>query len=429
MTHRSIRALVAIVLPVLLAQAGSTHAAPPSGAWREAFQSSPASTDVLTDADFRAFAERLKMPPDVAERVRPRHVSGTLRYNLVVSAGGAALRVRLSNETGRGPLRLTAVSVARASAGFDAVVGSVHAVTFSGQRGVTIPAGAPMLSDPVDLPVAAGGAVLISVHGDDEFVLTGNGGSALSAAPGDQTMALRMDGGMPLAGRPIVTGISVLTPTATRVVVAMGDSITDGNRGELAALHSWPEQLARRLAAAEKPLRHAVVNAGIGGNRLLQAGFVSEFGISALARLDRDALRLDGVTDLLLLEGTNDIGSSGDTVFGHNPLVTIEELVAGYRQVIARAHARGVRVIIGTIPPFGGSPSHSSPEKDALRQKANDWIRRSHEPDGVIDFDAAIRDAADPNRMQERFDSGDHLHPNEAGSRAMGEAVDLALLR
>jgi lysophospholipase L1-like esterase len=397
--------------------------------WRETYQSSPASTDLTTDTEFQAFAEKLKIPANIAEQIRPKHVQGTVRCKLVVSAGGSQLRLRISNEVGRSPPYLTAVSVGLARAAFDAVPGSLKGVTFSGSRSVAIPPGAPMLSDPVNLRVPSGAAVLVSVHGPQEFILTGNGGSALAVAPDDQTMAEQLSDSKPMSGRPIVAGISVLASAATSVIVTMGDSITDGNRSELGALHSWPEQLARRLAIQAGRTRYAVANAGISGNRLLQPGVAPEMGISALARLDRDVLRIDGLSYIVLLEGTNDIGMSGHTLFGDNPIITVDDLVVGYRQIIARAHAHHVKVIIATILPFGGSTTHSLPEKEKLRQQVNNWIRTSGEPDGVVDFDVVVRDSADLRRMQMQFDSGDHLHPNEAGSRAMGEAIDLSLFR
>jgi lysophospholipase L1-like esterase len=431
-----VKVLCLHVVSTLLLLGTLSHAEIPSAqhrgvgeAWREAYQSSPAATDITTDAEFQAFAEKLKIPPNIAERVRPKHVSGTVRYSLVVSAGGPQLRLRISNEVGRTPLYLTAVSVGLAGTAFDAVPGSIKGVTFSGSRSVAIPPGAPMLSDPVNVRVASGAAVLVSLHGPEEFILTGNGGTALAVAPGDQTMAEQLNTWTPMSGRPIVTGISVLASAATSVVVAMGDSITDGNRSDRGALHSWPEQLSHRLTAKGGPIRYAVVNAGIAGNRLLQPGVVTEMGISALARLDRDVLRIDGLSHIVLLEGTNDIGMSGHTLFGDNPDLTVDDLVIGYRQIIARAHARHVKVIIATILPFGGSISHSSPDKEKLRQLINSWIRASGEPDGVVDFDAVMHDPADPSRMQMQFDSGDHLHPNEAGSRAMGDAIDLSLFR
>ena len=199
-------------------------------------------------------------------------------------------------------------------------------------------------------------------------------------------------------------------------------SITDGNRGEIGALHGWPEQLARRLAAARKG-RYTVVNAGIGGNRLLAPGW----GDAGLARLDRDALRIEGISHLILLEGTNDIGMSGKGPFGDNPELSADELIRGYRQVIARAHARGVKVILGTLTPAGGSPSHSSPAKDAIREAVNRWIRTAGEADGYIDFDKVTGDPAAPGTLRNDYDFGDRLHPSDAGYMAMANGIDLSL--
>lgn len=396
-------------------------------AWRETYQSSPAATNLTTDAEFDAFAKRLNMPPQIAARVRPKHVTGTIRYRLAVSVGGRQVRLRLSNEAGVKPLLLSSVSVGLAGASFDVQSGSLKRVTFGGKPGIVIPAGAPALSDPVDLPVPAAAHVLVSVTGPETFVLTGNGGSALAVASGDQTMSQGFASGKPMAGRPIVSGIAVLAPVRTKVVVALGDSITDGNRPDPAMLRSWPEQLAKRLAARPRTANYAVVNAGISGNRLLGPALIAEMGISGIARLDRDALRIDGLSHIVVLEGINDIGTSGRSLFGDNPAVSADEIIAGYRQVIARAHLRGAKAVIGTITPFGGSMSHSSPQKERTRQAVNAWIKTSGEPDGVIDFDLAIRDSAEPTRMQARYDSGDHLHPNEAGQKAMGDAANLAL--
>jgi lysophospholipase L1-like esterase len=190
-------------------------------------------------------------------------------------------------------------------------------------------------------------------------------------------------------------------------------------------LHSWPDQLARRLSATPGKVSYSVVNAGIGGNRLL----VRDWGPAGLARLDRDALRIEGLSHLVLLEGTNDIGLSGVTAFGNNPDITSQELIAGYRQVTARAHARGVKVILGTLTPVGGAQWHSSPHKDAIHEQVNAWIRTSGEADGVIDFERMVRDPGNPTRFAAAFDSGDHLHPNDAGYKAMGDGIDLSLFR
>lgn len=421
-------ALMLLISQGPAAQARQSRTTAVSGeAWRETYQSSPAATNLTTDAEFDAFAKRLNMPPQIAARVRPKHVTGTIRYRLAISIGGRQVRLRLSNEAGVKPLLLSSVSLGLASASFDVLPGSLKRVTFGGRPGIVIPAGAPAVSDPVDLTVPAAAHLLVSLTGPENFVLTGNGGTALAVAAGDQTMSQNFGSATRMAGRPIVSGIAVLAPVRTKVIAALGDSITDGNRPDPAMLHAWPEQLARRLAARRGTAHHAVVNAGISGNRLLASALIAEMGISGVARLDRDALRIDGLSHIVVLEGINDIGASGRSLFGDNPAVTADELIAGYRQVIARAHLRGAKAVIGTITPFGGSMSHGSPDKEQTRQAVNAWIRTSGEPDGVIDFDLAIRDPAQPTRMQAAYDSGDHLHPNEAGQKAMGDAANLAL--
>lgn len=405
------------------------HAAPQKplpGAWREAYQSSPAATDLITDAQFDAFAKQLHIPPEIADRIRPKHVYGTIRYRLSVSAGGSKIRLRISNEAGTAPLVLSHLSVAIAGSAFEAKPSTLRQVTFVGKASIAVPAGTPMVSDPVDFPVTPGQSVLVSVSGPQQFILTANGGAALAVAPGDQVMTPIRQTVATMAGRPIVSAISVFAPL-TKVVATLGDSITDGNRPDFHVLHSWPEQLAHRFAARAGGTRYAVANAGISGNRIAAPGLVAEMGVAGLARLERDVLRIEGLSHIIVLEGTNDIGTSGKSMFGDNPTATAEDIVSAYRQVIARAHLRGVKVLIGTITPFGGSMSDSSPEKQKTRQAVNAWIRNSGEPDGIVDFDAAVRDPASPTKLQERFDSGDHLHPNEAGSKAMGDAVPLSL--
>jgi lysophospholipase L1-like esterase len=204
------------------------------------------------------------------------------------------------------------------------------------------------------------------------------------------------------------------------VVVAFGDSITDGSNAGTGLDRGWPGGLARRLQAEAGPTKWRVINAGIGGNKLLADGM----GTSGLSRFDRDALAVPGVSVVLLLEGINDLGGAAQAL----PLRA--GLIAGYRAAIGEAHARGVRIIGATMTPFEGvdAGDYYTPAKDGVRRALNDWIRAGHGFDGVIDFDAALRDPEDPGRMQARYDSGDHLHPNAAGYQAMADAVDLGLL-
>jgi lysophospholipase L1-like esterase len=414
---------------VVTASAGAVPEAPAAPAraqvWREAFQSSPAQFNPLTPEFIKLLVDKFQMPPEAVEQMRPQTASGTQRVRIPVSARGPQIRIRISNEEGTEPLTLTAASVGLAGDGYASKSGTLKALTFGGSRSVTVPAGAPMVSDPVALPVTLGTELIVSTYATGSFKLDPLGGSAVMVAPGDQTLKDEWGPGTPMHGRPAVTGVEVLSPASQRVIATLGDSITDGNRSTPTDIPSWPGELANRLAARQGGGQYTVVNAGIGGNRVLESGW----GPSALARLDRDVLRIDGLSHLIVLEGTNDIGMSGDTVFGNSPVLTPEALIAGYRQIIARAHARGVQVIFGTIMPFGGSATHDSPENERKRQAVNLWIRTSHEPDGVIDFDQLARDPAKPAYMRAEFGSEDGLHPGNAGYKAMGDAIDLSLFK
>ena len=402
-------------------------AAKPGGTWREAYQSSPAAYDPLDPAFEKALIEKFKVPESVLEMLRPKPPApGTLRTRFVVSAAGTQVRIRISNEAGAKPLNLARASVGLAGEGLNAMPGSLRPLTFGGAPGIVIPAGAPVLSDPVELAVSAQAELVVSTNLPNGIQLDPRGGGLLVIAEGDQTMREALDGAKAISGRPIVTGAEVLTPRAPRVIVAFGDSITDGNRSKPGAVRSWPEQLANRFSACRRCKPTAVVNAGIGGNRVLTSGW----GLSALARFDRDVLRIEGLSHVVVLEGINDIGMSGkNPIFGDGPALSAADLIAGYRQLIARAHARRVKLVMATLLPMGGAVSHYNPEKEAIRQAVNGWIRSSGEPDAVIDFDAVARDPADPVKMAKSFGSADNLHPGDPGYTAMGDAIDLAIFK
>ncbi len=216
----------------------------------------------------------------------------------------------------------------------------------------------------------------------------------------------------------MIARVEVMAPSATAAVVTFGDSITDGARSTTDTNSRWPDQLARRLAARKGP-GVAVLNAGISGNRVLGDGA----GVSALARFDRDVLMQTGVTHVVVMEGINDIG-----IARNNPSPSAEDLIAGHKQLIERAHARGLKIYGVTLTPFEGAPYYT-PEGEAKRQALNSWIRSSGAYDGVIDFDMVTRDPAAPTKFLPAYDSGDHLHPGDAGYKAMGDAVDLAMFK
>ena len=407
-----LRRLFGFVLGLASSTAAVAQSAP---AWEQTFEISPATYTMLMTLP-------KGMPEAYQAALRPVQLHGTLRYRFAVSLGGTQVRVRLSNELGSTPLKIGGASIGLAGDGMAAVPGSLRQLTFGGKNDVVIPAGAPVLSDPVDLTVPAMGELVASAFVDGDYAGTPLSGTRIALLEGNAVADAAFAGAKQVFARPVVTGVLVATPKPHPVIVAFGDSITDGGRGSPAQAHGWADVLARRFAAARKPV--AVVSAGIGGNRVLRDGW----GPSALARADRDVFSVPGASHVLLLEGINDIGMAGQTMFGTEPPLDMAELIAGYGQIAARAHARGLKVYIGTLTPMRGA-MYFSDDKERQRLAVNDWIRKSNVFDGVIDFEAALRDPAAPDRLDRRYDSGDHLHPSDAGYKAMGDAIDLASFR
>ncbi|MET0980714.1 MAG: SGNH/GDSL hydrolase family protein [Telluria sp.] len=361
----------------------------------------------------------------------------TLRLIVHTSIGGSQVRIRVSNELGTTPLRIGAAHIARRGAGAEIMTGTDRVLTFSGSPSITIPAGAPVLSDPVDLDVPALSDLAVSLYLPGQVQATTIHGSAFQtnyvSLPGNFTGAATLPTQRTITSWPFLTEVDVSAP-GSGAIVALGDSITDGAVTTVDANRRWPDLLALRLQTTRDRLntRLGIVNRGIGGNRLLRdPGEQPLFGRAALARFDRDVLATAGVQHLVVLIGINDIGHPGTGTIPASEAVTPQDLIAGYRQLIARAHAKGIPVYGATLTPFEGTvfPGYYTPEKEAVRQAVNNWIRTSDEFDGVIDFDRAVRDPAHPTRMLPAYDSGDHLHPNDLGMQAMANAIPLELFR
>jgi lysophospholipase L1-like esterase len=354
----------------------------------------------------------------------------TLRLIVHTSIGGNRVRIRVSNELGSVPLRIGAARIGLRAGGSDVAPGTDRALSFGGRPSVTIPPGAPVLSDPVELNIPALSDLAVSLYLPGTVQATTvhalAGQANYVSLPGDFTAAATLPVQRTITLWPFLTGVEVQAQGPA--IVTLGDSITDGTRSTPDTNRRWPDLLAQRLQTVRDPIngvnaRLAVVNRGINGNRLLSNAPNTLFGRSALERFDRDVLSTPGVRYMTLLIGINDIGNSSAT----NP-VTLEDLVAGYRQLIARAHAKGISIIGGTLLPFEGAGYYSS-EKDQLRQAVNEWIRNHDEFDAVIDFDRATRDPLRPSRLLPAYDSGDHLHPNDLGYQAMANAVPLTVFR
>jgi lysophospholipase L1-like esterase len=345
----------------------------------------------------------------------------TVRNVVFLSAGGDQVRVRLTNTFGAEPLSVDHASVAVQGNGAAPVSGTLRELTFHGRRGVTVPAGAQEFSDPAPLRVAALSTLLVSAHvsgptgplTNHPFTAQGN-----YLADGDATLAA--DAGR-FGGTPcwmLADGVDVApSKPVAGTVVAFGDSITDTANTTGNANHRWPDYLARRLAAL--PGRTlSVANAGLGGNRVIaDRPGQPYYGVAGVARFQRDALGVTGVRTVVLLEGVNDIGYDASA----------DDIIAGYRRMIAAAHAKGVRILGATLTPFGGS-FVDTPARRQTWLRLNDWIRHSGAFDGVVDFAAATADPSDSFRLRPAYDSGDHLHPGDAGTQAMANAVTLAAL-
>jgi lysophospholipase L1-like esterase len=434
----------ALAAGLILALAGGALAAPDSGwigAW--GFVPTPQPPGLTPtpapSPDTPPLSPRIEVPQAAAPVRRPLLIDNpgnvpvdttardlanvTVRQLVRVSVAGNRLRLRLTNESGTEVMVLGAVHVGVAGPDGSVVAGSDHVVTFDGRGAVSVPAGAPLVSDPVAMKTEALQKLVISLYVPGPMV---RGGHSLyqyvAGTPGDQTAQPTLPGASIMRITSMVSEVEVDPVSAANVVVTLGDSITEGALSTNNAFRGWPDRLAERLNANSAGRKWAVVNAGIGGNRLLRHGS----GPSALARLDRDVLAVPGVKAVILLEGINDIGRGFTTVGPQDP-VTAEALIAADKQIIERCHAHGIKVIGATLTPYGGA-GYSAPGGEQVRQALNNWIKTSGAFDGVVDFSAATADPANPLTFRADYNDYDHLHPNDTGYKAMADAIDLSLI-
>jgi len=365
-------------------------------------------------------------PTGLPETLADRTVRQVARLRI----GGRRLRIVLSNDYGRRPVKIDAARVAFSTGASAINVESDHALTFGGARDAVALPGASLMSDAVELPVAAGQDLAVSLHFAAETSVETfhwEGRRTAYVVPGDRVSAQAIDHAETTAVRLFLSAILVEEPKARGTVAVLGDSITDGAGATMDAETRWPDY----LAASAAPAGIAVVNAGISGARLLG----DRMGTNALARLEHDVLSQPKIKAVILMLGTNDIAWPGTPFAPNEAPMTFERLTAGYRQLVERAHVSGVRVIGATLTPFAGAlpdtplaASYYSEDKDQLRRRVNAWIRTSGVFDDVIDFDLLLRDPADPARLRPDYDTGDRLHPGDAGNKAMAEAVRLEML-
>lgn len=367
----------------------------------------------------------------------PTFSNQTIRQIVRITAGGERIRIRFTNEYGSKPLMIGAARVGLADDKGAIQAGTERPVTFAGKQGALVPAGSPYLSDEIDLPVKALARLSVSIY------LPGDTGACTCHAVGLQSTYISETGNFVSGGftpketlfvRAFISGVETSGRRASRAIVVLGDSISDGVGSTPDANRRWPDRLAERLAARKGDVAWSVVNMGISGNRILNDGA----GQSALARFDRDVLSVPGAAVVIVFEGVNDLGIGLGEFQGpmadwfkslvpeHKP--DAESMIAGYRQLIDRAHSKGLRIFGATIVPYQGAPYYSA-AGEAVRRQINAWIRTGGAFDAVLDFDAVLRDPGQPTQIAEPLQSGDHLHGSDKGYEAIAKSIDLALFR
>ena len=346
----------------------------------------------------------------------------TVRMVAHASIGGSRVRIELSDAVGAQAVSVGAAHIALRSKGSEIVAGSDRALTFHGQPGCTLRPGVLTVTDPVDLDIPKLADVAVSLYfpgetGPPTSHALGLHTTYISEA-GDFAAEASIANAATVASYYYLASIDVLAPAKSGAIVALGDSITDGTRSTPDADRMWPALLAARLQANKATAGFAVVNEGISGNQVLRDGA----GVSALARFDRDVLNVPGAEWLMILESINDIGSMARS----DGTLTAADLIGALDQMAERAHMHGIKVVGCTLTPYGGA-SYYSDAGEAIRAAVNDWIRTGGAFDAVVDFDAAVRDPANPKEFRTAMQAGDHLHPSDAGYAAMADAVELGI--
>jgi lysophospholipase L1-like esterase len=440
-----------LLLFALTATAAITHAAPPPpdhwvGTWASAPMAAnngrmPAPTAAPPSVAPPA-TSAAPVPPASAQPAAPVNLASTpsqarpapfiygaadttLREIVHVSIGGPQVRVIFTNEFGTDSLTIGAAHVGVSQGGSTVNLVSAAGLTFGGHTMVTIPPGALVVSDPAAVNVPAGSDLAISfflpAQAIQQISQHGYADQVSYTAPGNVVGAKTLDDPAEIHAWPFVKGIDVKVPAHAGAIVAFGDSITDGAYATQNMNARWPDELARRLLANPKTADLGVLNLGIGGNRILH----DNTGPSALARFDRDVIAQAGVKYVVVLEAINDIGHAYDPGRAYD-VVSADDLIGGYIQMAARAHTHGIKIYCATLTPYTGA-KYMSPAGEEVRQTLNRWIRTSHEIDGFIDFEKVTQDPANPAMFLPAYDHGDHLHPADAGYKAMGDAIDLNL--
>jgi lysophospholipase L1-like esterase len=366
---------------------------------------------------------------DPSDALDPGLVDQTVRLIVTPHLGGQALRLHYSNRFGTKPVTIARTSIGLSQSGATVAPGSNRPVTFGGQASVTLAAGGEAVSDPVSLSFAPFEKLDVSL-----YVPTASGPStehldgqqtSYASPPNSGDHTTDYSGGaftIPTTERYYLDGLDVQALGSVGAVIALGDSITDGEGGPPNRDDRYPDDLARRLLATPGTAGLTALDAGISGNRILTDAQAYGAGQSALDRLESDVIGEPGASDVIVLEGINDIGAAG---------ATAPEIIAGLERLVSRLHAAGMQVLLGTLTPIGGIKlkGYGTSQAEATRLAVNAFIRAPNDADGYVDFDRALRDPSDPSRLNPAFDSGDHIHPNTAGRQAMADAVDLASLR